>query len=48
MITSAHFATSAGVPTSSPAARAFAFDRLVAGSPTRTLTPLSFRFKECA
>ena len=48
MITSAHFETSATSPTSSPAACAFARDRLVAGSPTFTLTPLSFRLSACA
>jgi hypothetical protein len=46
--TSAHFAASATVATSSPAARAFSIDRLVAGSPTFTLIPLSLRFNACA
>ena len=47
-MTSAHFETSATSPTSRPAACAFARDRLVAGSPTFTLTPLSFRFSAWA
>ena len=40
--------TTAGSPTSSPAASALARERLPAVRPTRTLTPLSFRFSECA
>ena len=48
MTTSAHFATSLTSPTVRPAACAFARERLVAGSPTRTLTPLSLRFSACA
>src|SRR6184192_1846781 len=46
--TSAHLVTSATSPTARPAACALARDRLVAGSPTFTLTPLSFRFSACA
>ncbi len=43
MITSAHFETAATSSTSSPAACALARDRLAAGSPTFTLTPLSLQ-----
>ena len=48
MTTSAHFETAATVSTVRPAAIAFARERLVSGSPTRTSTPLSLRFSECA
>ena len=44
MMTSAHLDTSAGSPTSRPAACALARERLAAGRPMRTLTPLSRRF----
>ena len=46
--TSAHRAASATVSTVSPAAAAAARDRLDAGSPTRTSTPLSRRLSAWA
>ncbi len=46
--TSAHLVTSGTVSTVSPAAVALLRDLLVSGSPTRTSTPLSFRFREWA
>ena len=48
MITSASAAASFGVFTLSPSACAFARERLLAGSPTITSTPLSFRLSACA
>jgi hypothetical protein len=45
---SAQAAASAGVVTRKPSARAFARERLAAGSPTTTSTPLSRRFSAWA
>ena len=48
MTTSAHFGDVGHVADGQPGRLRLARDRLVAGSPTRTLTPLSFRFSACA
>ena len=45
---SAAAAASAGVLTVTPSAWALARERLAAGSPTTTFTPLSLRLSACA